>query len=50
MKQISGAVTAPKGFQAAGVRCGIKQDGTDLAIVYSEVECSVAAVFTKNAL
>ncbi|MCL5105491.1 MAG: bifunctional glutamate N-acetyltransferase/amino-acid acetyltransferase ArgJ [Armatimonadetes bacterium] len=49
MKQISGAVTAPKGFQAAGVRCGIKQDGTDLAIVYSEVECSVAAVFTKNA-
>ncbi len=46
---IGGAVTAPKGFKAAGVRCGIKQKGTDLALIYSEVECSVAAVFTTNA-
>lgn len=49
MGSISGAVTAPKGFKAAGVRCGIKQKGTDLALIYSERECSVAAVFTTNA-
>ena len=49
MKKISGAVTAPKGFAAAGVRCGIKQKGTDLALIYSERECSIAGVFTTNA-
>jgi glutamate N-acetyltransferase/amino-acid N-acetyltransferase len=31
------------------VRCGIKQEGPDLAIVCSEAECAAAAVFTKNA-
>jgi glutamate N-acetyltransferase/amino-acid N-acetyltransferase len=48
-RAIDGGVTAPKGFKAAGVRCGIKQKGLDLAMVYSETECSVAAVFTTNA-
>ena len=49
MRRIEGAVTAPKGFTAAGVRCGIKQAGSDLAIIYSERQCSVAGVFTTNA-
>jgi glutamate N-acetyltransferase/amino-acid N-acetyltransferase len=49
MKQIDGAVTAPKGFMAAGVRCGIKQQGTDLAILCSGIEASAAGVFTTNA-
>lgn len=49
MKRIEGAVTAPKGFKAAGVRCGIKQQGSDLAMIYSESECSAAGVFTTNA-
>jgi glutamate N-acetyltransferase/amino-acid N-acetyltransferase len=49
MKRIDGAITAPKGFKAAGVRCGIKQQGSDLAIIYSEVEASAAGVFTTNA-
>ena len=49
MQKIEGAVTAPKGFTAAGVRCGIKQQGPDLAIIYSESDCSAAAVFTTNA-
>jgi len=49
IKAIEGAVTAPKGFTAAGVRCGIKQSGSDLAIIYSEADCSVAGVFTTNA-
>lgn len=48
-KIIDGAVTAPKGFTAAGVRCGIKQQGPDLAIIYSKSECSAAGVFTTNA-
>ena len=49
MQRIEGAVTAAKGFTAAGVRCGIKQQGPDLAIIYSEADCCVAAMFTTNA-
>jgi len=40
---------APKGFQAAGITCGIKKSGKpDLALVYSEVPAAAAAVFTTN--
>lgn len=46
---VPGSVTAPKGFKAAGVRCGIKLKDPDVAIIYSEAECSAAAVFTTNA-
>lgn len=49
MIKINGGVTAAKGFKAAGVRCGIKQKGPDLAAIYSGAECSVAGVFTTNA-
>ena len=49
MKKIESAVTAPQGFKAAGVRCGIKSKGTDLAMIYSESECAAAGVFTTNA-
>lgn len=49
MKKINGGVTAAKGFKAAGVRCGIKHEGPDLAAIYSETECAVAGVFTTNA-
>lgn len=45
---INGGVTAPRGFKAVGVRCGIKKQGLDLALIYSESECSAAAVFTTN--
>ncbi len=40
------------GFLVSGVRCGIKKKGgaKDLAVIYSEVPASVAAVFTKNAV
>lgn len=48
-KVISGGVTAPRGFKAAGVACGIKRSGKpDLAIVFSERDASAAGVFTKN--
>ena len=46
--RIEGGITAPLGFRAAGVSCGIKAKGLDLAIVTSDVPASVAAVFTTN--
>lgn len=51
MKQIQGGVTAPKGFTAAGVHCGVKDNKTDkkdLAIILSETECAAAATYTLN--
>lgn len=48
MKSINGAITAPRGFLAAGVRCGIKKQGSDLALVYSEKPAVCAALFTTN--
>ena len=51
MKQISGGVTAAKGFRAAGVHCGVKHhksDKKDLALIVSERECAAAAVYTMN--
>ena len=33
MIKFQGGVTAAMGFQAAGIRCGIKQQGPDLALI-----------------
>jgi glutamate N-acetyltransferase/amino-acid N-acetyltransferase len=40
----------PKGFQAAGIACGIKTIGgaKDLALIYSQTPARVAGLFTKN--
>ncbi|MHC4552067.1 MAG: bifunctional glutamate N-acetyltransferase/amino-acid acetyltransferase ArgJ [Planctomycetota bacterium] len=44
-------ITAPMGFTAAGLHCGIKQSGKpDLALVYCETGAKAAAVFTTNAI
>jgi glutamate N-acetyltransferase/amino-acid N-acetyltransferase len=49
LNTINGGVTAPEGFFATGVACGIKKDGKkDLAIVCSEDSAAVAGVFTTN--
>ena len=51
MIECSGGVTAPKGFQASGVHCGVKSknnDKKDVALIVSDVECSAAAVYTQN--
>jgi len=50
MKIISGGVCAAKGFQASGVHCGIRASRTkrDLALIYSSVPASAAAVYTTN--
>lgn len=45
------SITAPKGFLAAGLHCGIKQSGKpDLAIVYCPDGAAAAAMFTTNAI
>lgn len=40
----------PKGFQAAGIACGIKAaaGAKDLALIYSEAPAQVAGLFTSN--
>ncbi len=42
-------ITAPLGFQAAGIHCGIKKpDLLDLALCVSDISGPIAGVFTKN--
>jgi glutamate N-acetyltransferase/amino-acid N-acetyltransferase len=49
MKQRPIGVTAPTGFAAAGIHCGIKKPGLlDLALVVSERSGPIAGVFTQN--
>lgn len=49
MKQISGGVTAAKGFKAACCEANIKyRNRTDMAMVVSDVPCECAGTFTSN--
>lgn len=49
MKVIEGGITAPKGFEAAGIEAGIKyQNRKDMAILYSQKPCVMAGTFTSN--
>lgn len=46
---MSGGVTAPKGFMAAGVAAKVRKNGRpDLALLYSETPAAAAAAFTQN--
>ncbi len=46
-----GHISSPAGFRATGVSSGLKEiRARDLAIVYSQHPCRVAALFTSNAL
>jgi glutamate N-acetyltransferase/amino-acid N-acetyltransferase len=48
-QQPSTGITAPLGFLAAGIHCGIKKAGLlDLALIVSEVSGPMAGVFTRN--
>ena len=48
-QKIAGGVTAPEGFRASGVACGIKANGQpDMSLLVSETLASAAAVFTTN--
>ena len=50
IKKIDGGVCAAKGFRANGVHCGVRKNKTkrDIALIYSEKQCSAAAVYTQN--
>ncbi|MBO4394943.1 MAG: bifunctional glutamate N-acetyltransferase/amino-acid acetyltransferase ArgJ [Eubacterium sp.] len=49
MKQIDGGVTSALGFRAASVAAGIKYKGReDMALVFSDYPCVLAATFTQN--
>lgn len=50
IKFIDGGVCAPEGFTANGMRVGIKASRkiNDFALVYSDVPCNAAGVFTQN--
>jgi len=46
---VEGGITAPRGFRASGIACGIKASGKpDLAIVAADRPVSAAAIFTTN--
>ena len=51
MKFINGGICAPLGFRASGIHAGVKSHNVnkkDVALIVSDVDCSAAAVFTKN--
>ena len=50
LELISGGITTPRGFRAAGVSAGIKaqQGALDLALIVSDRPATAAAVFTIN--
>ena len=50
MKVIDGGVCAAKGFTANGIHCGIRKNHSkkDLALIFSAVPASAAAVYTTN--
>lgn len=47
---ITGGVTTPRGYTAAGVHCGIRKNRTkrDLALIVSVCDAAAAAVHTQN--
>ncbi|HIU25827.1 MAG TPA: bifunctional glutamate N-acetyltransferase/amino-acid acetyltransferase ArgJ [Candidatus Copromorpha excrementigallinarum] len=49
IKAAEGGVCAPKGFTAAGISCGIKNnESKDLALIAGDCLCAAAAVYTSN--
>jgi len=48
-QEITGGVTAPRGYRAAGITAGLKPSGLpDLALIISEMDAIAAGVFTTN--
>ncbi len=48
-QKITGGITAPRGYQAAGITAGLKPSGLpDLALIFSDVEAIAAGVFTTS--
>jgi glutamate N-acetyltransferase/amino-acid N-acetyltransferase len=48
-QEITGGVTAPRGYKAAGIAVGLKPSGLpDLALILSDVDAIAAGVFTTS--
>ncbi|MEI6536549.1 MAG: bifunctional glutamate N-acetyltransferase/amino-acid acetyltransferase ArgJ [Verrucomicrobiaceae bacterium] len=50
-KQVNGGVTAPQGFRAGAIACGIKNpkiQRLDLALIVSDIDAKTTACFTTN--
>lgn len=48
-QEITGGVTAPRGYRAAGITAGLKPSGLpDLALIVSEVDAIASGVFTTS--
>lgn len=48
-QEISGGITAPKGYRAAGIAAGLKLSGSpDLTLIYSDADAIAAGVFTTS--
>ncbi|MFA5910234.1 MAG: bifunctional glutamate N-acetyltransferase/amino-acid acetyltransferase ArgJ [Vicinamibacterales bacterium] len=49
IRAVDGGITAPAGFRASGLHCGIKASGKpDLSLVVSDVAANAAGIFTLN--
>lgn len=50
IQDIAGGVTAPLGFMASGIHCGLRKNKSrrDLALIFAECDCTAAGVFTQN--
>ncbi len=49
MAEVKATIDSVKGFQVAGVHCGLKKEGKlDFALIVSDVPCTAAGVFTTN--
>jgi glutamate N-acetyltransferase / amino-acid N-acetyltransferase len=48
-REITGGITAPRGYKAAGIKAGLKPSGLpDLTLIVSDVEAIAAGVFTTS--
>ena len=50
LNTISGGITAPQGFRAAGIHCGLRKSKSrkDLALICADHPCPAAGVYTTN--
>ena len=49
LRSVEGGITAPAGFRASGLHCGIKASGKpDLSLIVSDTPATAAGVFTVN--
>ncbi len=48
LQERAGGITAPRGFRASGLHCGVKRVKKDLALLVSDVPASCAGTFTQN--